>query len=520
LKPSNAHLYMTIILFLCLIVIPACSDTHDAQKTAEGEAVDKQSGIAQFNEEILPARDEQAVFNRINEPFKGDLTEIKERKLIRVLVNYSKTNFFFSGGKPRGFEYELLQEYEKFLNKSLSSKYEHTKMVFLPVPFDQLLVALQDGRGDIAAAGLTIIPEREKYVTFTNPYIPDVREVVVVNSKIKDIATIDDLSGRMVYVRSGSSYVTHLKKLNTRFVQQGRSPLKVIESDRNLVTEDILELVNAGVLSITVADQHIAEAWSEVLPDIVVRQDLQVNAGGRIAWAVRKENKELFSHLNDFIKEHRKGSLMGNILFKRYYQHSKWIKNPIAEQERKKLQNLISLFNKYANRYEFDWLAIAAQAYQESGLDHNKRSPKGAIGIMQVLPSTASDKSLNISDIHLLENNIHAGVKYLQFLRDRYFSSHEIEPASRVNLSWAAYNAGPAKINKLRRIAKERGFDPNKWFFNVEKIAAEVIGRETVTYVANINKYYVAYRLYYEKNLQRERSLKALSATPKGSAVE
>jgi len=515
LKLFNAHLYMATILSICLIIFPACSDTQDAQKTTEGEAVDKQPGFAQLDEKmILSALDEQALFRRIDEPFKGDLTQIRERKLIRVLVSYSKTNFFFAGGKPRGFEYELLYEYEKYLNKPPMNIQQQTEMVFLPVPFDQLVVALQDGRGDIAAAGLTITPGRGKYATFTNPYIPDVREVVVVNSKVKDINTVSDLSGRMVYVRRASSYVTHLKSLSEQFVQQKRSPLKVVESNRYLVTEDILELVNAGVVSITVADQHIAELWSEVLSDIVVRQDLQVNSGGRIAWAVRKENPELLSHLNDFFKTHSKGSLLGNILFKRYYQNPKWITNPIAEQERKKLQNLISLFIKYANRYKFDWLAIAAQTYQESGLDHNKRSPSGAIGIMQVLPSTASDKSLNISDIHLLENNIHAGVKYLHFLRDRYFSSPEIQPASRVNFSWAAYNAGPAKINKLRSIAKQRGFDPNKWFFNVEKIAAELMGRETVTYVANINKYYVAYKLYYEKNLQREKSIKSLSATP------
>jgi len=515
LKPFSVHLYIATIFFVCMIVLSACSDTHDAQKTAQGKAVDEQPGFAQFDKEIIPTRNEQALFHRINEPFKGDLRKIRERKLIRVLVSYSKTNFFFAGGnKPRGFEYELLCEYEKYLSKPPINIQQQTEMVFLPVPFDQLVAALQDGRGDIAAAGLTITPEREKRVAFTNPYIPDVREVLVVNSKVKDINTVSDLSGRMVYVRRGSSYVTHLKALSKQLVQQKRPPLKVVESNRYLVTEDILELVNAGVVSITVADQHIAEAWSEVLPNIVVRQNLQVNAGGRIAWAVRKKNPELLSHLNAFIKNHRKGSLMGNILFKRYYQNPKWIKNPIAEQERKKLQNLISLFNKYANRYEFDWIAIAAQAYQESGLDHNKRSPKGAIGIMQMLPSTASDKSVNISDIHSLENNIHAGVKYLHFLRDRYFSSPEIEPASRVNFSWAAYNAGPAKINKLRNIARQRGFDPNKWFFNVEKIAAELMGRETVTYVANINKYYVAYKLYYEKNLQREKSIKSLSATP------
>ena len=135
---------------------------------------------------------------------------------------------------------------------------------------------------------------------------------------------------------------------------------------------------------------------------------------------------------------------------------------------------------------------------------------------MQIIPSTASDKSVNIRDIHILENNIHAGVKYLHFLRDRYFSSSDIKPADRVNFTWAAYNAGPAKINRLRRIAKSRGFNPNMWFLNVEKIAAEIIGRETVEYVANINKYYIAYKLYEETNRQRERSLKSLRPIQEG----
>jgi len=504
LQALNTYRPMPVIFFICLVVILACSDRGTTHKTPGGKAISEQLGSTHS--------DEKELFLRVDEPFKGDLTQIRERRLLRVLVSYSKTNFFFEGVTPRGFEYELLHEYEKFLNRSVVNKYQHTKMVFLPVPFDQLLDTLQEGRGDIAAAGLTVIPEREKQVTFTHPYIPNAHEIVVVNNTVKGIDTINDLASRMVYVRKGSSFVIHLEELNKRFIQKGKSPITIVESDRYLVTEDILELINAGVLDISVADQHVAEAWAQVLPNIVVRKDLQINTGGRIAWAVRKENAELLAHLNTFINKYKKGSLLGNILFKRYYQSSKGIKNPISKREQKKLQNLISLFTHYANRYGFDWLAIAAQAYQESALDHNKRSPAGAIGIMQMLPNTASDKNVNVQDIHLLENNIHAGVKYLHFLRKRYFSSPEIEPASRVNLSWAAYNAGPAKINKIRTIARQRGFDPNKWFFNVEKIAAEVIGRETVDYVSNINKYYVAYRLYYEKNQKREKKLRSFSA--------
>lgn len=486
--------------FILVITLLACTDPNHTQRTSGKEVTDEQPEL----------------HLRINKPFRGDLAQMRERRSIRVLVSYSKTNFFFEGGTPRGFECELLHEYEKFLNMLQGNKYQQTKMVFLPIPFDQLLSALQDGYGDIAAAGLTITPEREKSVKFTNPYIPEVHEVVVINSAVKDIDTIGDLSGRMVYLRSGSSYITHVEAMSVRFVQNGMSPIRVVEADRCLATEDILELVNAGVVELTVADQHISEAWSQVLPDIVVRQDITVNSSGSNAWAVRKDNPELLASLNAFVRKSRKGSLLGNILFKRYYQSSKWIKNPTTEREREKLQSLVSLFKKYADIYGFDWLAIAAQAYQESSLDHNKRSRRGAIGIMQIIPSTASDKSVNIRDIHILENNIHAGVKYLHFLRDRYFSSSDIKPADRVNFTWAAYNAGPAKINRLRRIAKSRGFNPNMWFLNVEKIAAEIIGRETVEYVANINKYYIAYKLYEETNRQRERSLKSLRPIQEG----
>lgn len=514
LKPFHDPLCAGTILFVFLIVFPACSDNHDSRLTADGEFLDEWPGFFQLGEEITPALDEHALFPIIAKPFKGDLAEIRKRKFIRVLVNYSKTNFFFADRTFRGFEYELLNEYEQYLNQDSMAIQQKTKVIFLPVPFDHLLVALNDGLGDVVAAGLTMTPERKKHVAFTNSYMSDVREVVVLNRNVHDINALGDLSGRMVYVRRASSYLTHLKALSKQLIKQKRPPIKIVESDRYLVTEDILELVNAGVVSITVADQHIAGAWSEVLPDIVVREDLVLNAGGDIAWAVRKENPELLSHLNGFVKNHSKGSLLGNILFKRYYENSDWIKNPIAKNERKKLRNLISLFKEYANRYEFDWIAIAAQAYQESGLDNNKRSPDGAIGIMQVLPSTASDKSMNIKNIHLLENNIHAGVKYLHLLRETYFNSPEIKPIAKVNFSWAAYNAGPTKINKLRNIARQRGFDPDRWFFHVEKIAAELIGRETVTYVANVNKYYVAYRLYYERNLQREKNIQLLDITP------
>ncbi|MEJ2655904.1 MAG: transporter substrate-binding domain-containing protein [Desulfobacterales bacterium] len=447
--------------------------------------------------------DEQAILRRINSPFKGDLGEIRKRRIIRVLVSYCKTNYFFDHGKPRGFEYELLKAYEKFLNQNVKNAYAKTKMIFVPIPFDQILRALNKGQGDIAAATLTITPERQKIVNFTKPYISRVDEIVVLNKNINKLQSLEDLSNQKVYVRKGSSYVAHLASLNQRLKKLKKRPIKILESQEYLVTEDILEMVNAGIVDITVADHHEARAWSQVLPNIVIRNDLKINSEGRIAWAVRKENQALLSSLNDFIQKSKKGTLLGNILFKRYYQDSKWIKNPIAEAERKKLAEVMDLFKKYAARYHFNFLELSAQAYQESGLDNSKRSPTGAIGIMQVLPETASDKNINIKNIYLLENNIHAGAKYLNFLRTRYFSIPGMKPADRVFFSWAAYNAGPGRIYNLRKETIKRGFNPNKWFFNVEKIASELIGRETVDYVANINKYYVAYQLYFEIHNKR-----------------
>ncbi len=471
------------VLLLCILILHAFSGLAHAGEAREGENAE-----------------ERALMERLRRTFTGDLPEIREKRIIRVLVSHSKTNFFFDErGRSRGFELELLTAYEKELNKDVKDKTRRIVMIFIPTPFDRLLPSLTEGLGDIAAAGLTITPGREKIVQFSKPYIPNVHEVVVLNRTVGDVNQLDDLSGRMIYVRPGSSYAEHLAALNARLARAGKPLVEIKGADPSLATEEILELVNAGVVKITAADHHIADAWSEVLPDIVVRKDLKINSGGRIAWAVRQNNPELLAHLNAFMKRNKKGTLLGNIFFKRYYKESRWIRNPNTDKEREKFKRFIALFRKYGERYGFSWVAIAAQAYQESGLDHSKKSHAGAIGIMQILPGTAADKSVAIEDIHILENNVHAGVKYLNFLRRRYFSDPAIEPAARVDFAWAAYNAGPAKINKLRRLAKKRGFDPNKWFNNVDNIAGEVIGRETVEYVANINKYYIAVKLYFEK---------------------
>jgi membrane-bound lytic murein transglycosylase MltF len=377
-------------------------------------------------------------------------------------------------------------------------------MVFIPVRRDELLPALVEGRGDIAAANLTITPERRKLVDFSDPYLEDVSEILVTGPAAPELEILEDLAGREIYVRRSSSYYESLARLNRAFRASGRTEVSLIPADENLEDEDLLEMVNAGLIPMIVMDSHKAEFWEQIFENIELRPNLAVNRGGRIAWAIRKGSPELVKEINVFVKKHKKGTLVGNILFERYLKDTNWVRNALSDEEIKRFQETLELFKKYAGDFGFDWLMIAAQAYQESRIDQSKRSPRGAVGVMQILPSTAADPNVNVPGIEEIENNILAGVKYLRFIADRYFADEGMDPLNRLLFSFAAYNAGPAKISRLRRRAAREGLDPNVWFRNVELVAAKVIGRETVQYVGNIYKYHIAYQGIAARSAERQ----------------
>ncbi len=446
------------------------------------------------------------------EPHKDDLDDMIGRRVIRVLVNMNRTDFFLIDGQPRGFEYELMSQYRAYLKTRVRSRSWPVIFVYVPTPFDELISGVAEGRGDIAAAGLTITPEREKRVAFTDPYFSDVKEVVVTSNRVKSLNSLEDLSGRGIFLNPKTSYAEHLRQLNKKLKAAGKYPARIIEADPNLATEDILELVNAGIVDITIADDHIADVWAQLLPNITVRDDLALNEGGKIAWVVRKENPELRESLSKITRKNRQGSMVGNVLFKRFYKDTTWIDNPLTPEELENLESLMTVFKKYGKRYDFDWLAIAALAFQESRLDHGVISAAGAVGLMQVMPTTAEAPPIEIPDVHEVENNVHAGVKYMAYLRQNYFNDPEITPSAKVDFTLAAYNAGPNRIDRLRKAAKRAGLDPNVWFGNVEQIARRAIGRETVDYVAKVNKYYVAYKLAFRVWEARDKAISGLKA--------
>jgi len=432
--------------------------------------------------------------------YTDDLPKLHERKVIRALVVPGKTDFYIRNGKISGLMVKLLDNYEKVLNKGIRKEDNKTRIVYVPVDFDDLIPALIEGKGDIAAGFITVTDERKQKVAFASGQSTRINELIVTNKNSnKLISTLDDLAGKSVYVLKGSSFVEHLRNLNIKLTEKDLDVINVIEANHHLTSEAILEMLNAGIIDFTVIDDFKAKLWARVLPEIVVRNDLVVSDTGTVAWAVRINNPKLKKSLDGFAQKIKKGTLLGNVLFNQFYGRDQKLANLKADKDYRKYSKFIEVFKKYGDKYDINHLMLIAQAYQESGLNQSLVSHRGAVGVMQILPSTAAGKRVGINNIKVLENNIHAGTKYMNFLRTYYFNSPDITPENQMFLSWAAYNAGPSNVIKMRDLAEKMGLDKNVWFNNVEIAAGRIIGRETVKYVANIYKYYSTYLLMENK---------------------
>ena len=435
----------------------------------------------------------------LDRAWTGDFDEMAERRMIRLLTVYAKGLYFLDGKEQRGVTYELARQFEQQINDSLRTGNLKVHVVVIPVTRDLLIPALAQGFGDIAAANLTITPERQDLVSFSRPFRTGVDEIVVTGPSSPPLGELDDLAGVEIHVRPSSSYWTSLERLNESLQERGLGPVEMVVAPEHLEDEDLLEMVNAGLLPLAVVDSHKAEFWAQFFEDLELRPDLAVASGGEIAWAFRKDSPRLQAVVDEFVRTHEKGTLMGNVILKHYLDDVRWVERALESDGVELFRGVAPLMQRYAGQYEFDWLMITAQGYQESRLDQSARSAAGAVGIMQLLPSTAADPNVGIPDIENADSNVHAGVKYMRFLRDRYFSGPELDHVNATLFSFAAYNAGPARISRLRSRAEELGLDPHRWFGNVEHVVSMEVGREPVQYVANIYKYYVAYRLVAER---------------------
>jgi membrane-bound lytic murein transglycosylase MltF len=434
-------------------------------------------------------------------PWTGDLDGMAERRMIRVLTTFSKTQYFIDHGTPRGTAYDQGKLLEAALNKKLAAGHLTVNIQFVPLSRDELIPALLEGKGDLVMADLTVTPERQELVEFLAPWIAGVEEIVVTSPRAPQITSTDDLSGRDVFVRPSSSYHQSLVALNERFKSEGKPLVTLTPAPEELEDEDLMEMANANLVEVLVVDNHKAWFWQRVFPSLKVYPAVKLRMNGDIAWAIRKDSPQLKAALDDFLATNGRDSLNARMIFRRYLLNTQYVKGAAAEASRKRFTALVGLFRKYGATYNLDWMLMAAQGYQESRLDHAAKSHVGAIGVMQVMAATG--KELRVGDITQLEPNIHAGIKYIRTMIDRHFANEPMDDINKMLFAFAAYNAGPGRVRQLRREATARGLDANVWFNNVERIAAERIGRETVTYVSNIYKYYVTYLLIQGQYIER-----------------
>ena len=341
-----------------------------------------------------------------------------KRRIIRAGVTFNRTHYFIDRGQQRGIAYESLMNFEQALNDHLKTGNLRVHVAIVPLGRDALQSALLEGRVDMVIAQLKVTPERQKLADFTNPTRTNVSEIVVTGPGAPPIASPEDLSGRAVAVRAGSTYQESLERLNQRLQAAGKAPVVIKPLPVNLEDDDILEMVNAGLVPITVVDDYLAQFWKQVFTSIEPHPSAAVRTGGVLAVAIRKNNPKLKNAANLWLKKYGESTAFANVLRKRYLESTKYVRNAATEEERRKFEALVTYFRKYGARYDMDPIIMAAQGYQESGLDQNAKSHVGAIGVMQLMPATGKEQ--NVGDITQTEANIHAGIKYMRFMIDRY----------------------------------------------------------------------------------------------------
>jgi membrane-bound lytic murein transglycosylase MltF len=433
----------------------------------------------------------------------GDLDDMVKERVIRAIVIINPIDFFYLSGRPHGIQYESLQEFEKFINQKLETGSLPIRVIFLPMRPDQLEAALTEGLGDFIAHPVVITPERERRLAFSTPIQKDVSQVVVTGSAHANLTSFDSLAGEPIYANPLTSYYENLKSVSDLRLKAGKPPLNIRAADKNLSDDDLVQMVNAGMIPATATKRARGDLWASVLPNVRTHPELVIADEGETAWVMRKNTPQLKRLVDEFLKDHAAGTTFGNTLLRRYLENTKWVRDSISPEELRKFIAYSDFFKKYAAEYNFDYLLIGAQGYQESQLDQSRVSSAGAVGVMQVIPRIAAANPINIPNVRTADNNIHAGAKILYKIAETYFNDSAIDPLDKTLFTFASYDAGPTRIARLQKKAPGDGLDPNKWFENVELEVARDVGEETIVYVGNVYKYYVAYSLTADERKRR-----------------
>jgi membrane-bound lytic murein transglycosylase MltF len=418
-----------------------------------------------------------------------DLASIRSSGELRVLVNQSRHSSGMVRGQSIGIEYQRLRAFEQYLNRNAQGN-RAIKLTLVPRAKDQLLAALQRGEGDLVAPGELLDLPRGSKLSASAAIRRDVPVIIVARQGNRRYQRLEDLSGRSLALPAGSVAGNAIRALNQRLIDSKRSPVVIEWVDASLAVEDVLEMVNAGIFSVTAVEQPIAERWAKVMPKLRLDRHLPLSSDGDMRWVLRRDAPMLGASIDRFLKSYRDPADL-DAVFQRVYRRLYKVHYPLGRTERQRLEKVRPVLQRYAAQHQFDWLTLAAVAFKESTLNPAARGAGGATGLMQVTPAAA--RSVGVSNIGVLENNVQASAKYLAMIRRNYFNSPQLNERERMAFILAGYNMGPQRVQGLRAEARRRGLNPNQWFFQVERVAMEQMGMGVVSYVNSVNKYYLAF---------------------------
>jgi membrane-bound lytic murein transglycosylase MltF len=415
---------------------------------------------------------------------------------IRMAVPYDRTIYVNDKGVPRGLSVEVSKGFAKWVNTKYAGqlKGKPVSLKLVPTIAPELLNSLSSGRADIAIGDIGLyepIPNSQHFIVKHANRVE--QEVLLTGPSSPPLQKIADLSGQTVYGSRNTNFQKTFSSLNKELKRDGKLPVNLASPLGDLDDEDLLEMLNSGLISYVIVGDWKFKLWQSIYKNIVMHEDLSVQDSGWVGWVVRSNNRDLNDDLLDFYQSDNFVKSLTAFRQEDYKHHLKGLKDPIDKTVWVRFESMRPLFNRFGAQYKLNPLVLASLGFQETLLNQSAVSPVGAIGVMQLMPATGM--SLGVGDIHLLEPNIHGGADYMNQLISKYFPDAQFEGNNRSLFAVASYNIGPNNVAKARNRAKELGFDPNRWFGNVEFIATEHMGYEPMIYVRNVYKYYISYSL-------------------------
>jgi membrane-bound lytic murein transglycosylase F len=374
---------------------------------------------------------------------KNALDRIIESGELTVLTRNNAHCYYTYRDTQMGFEYDLARAFSNYLGVQLK---------VVTTSWEELIPALNEGKGDCIAASLSILPSREKYVDFSNEYL-GIQQKAIIHAGHPQIKKLKDLEGKTIHVRSGTSYEERLNNLKDDGLNIN---IKLYD---DMPTEELISMVAEKEIDLTIADSNIALLNRRYYPDVKIA--LSIGEPQSLGWAVRKGEKALLKKINSFFKKIKKDGTFAKI-HNKYYANVEIFDYLDLKKYHQRLETRLpkykEIIRQAAKKNGFDWRLIASVIYQESHFNPKARSFTGVEGIMQLTKTTAME--MGVKDRLNPTASIRAGVRYLKKLYERY---KEAKDPDRMLITLASYNVGRGHVLDAQKIAKEKGLNPNSW---------------------------------------------------------